>query len=63
MEAARNSDGSIDVAGTATKHAETAKRHSKRAAAIAKEQLTEVAIITREAAYSGAYIWPVQVSI
>ena len=62
MEAARNSDGSIDVTGTATKHAEAAKRHSKKVADIAKEQLTEAVIIAREAAYSGAYVWPVQAS-
>lgn len=62
MDSISRSDGGVDVVGAASKHAETAKRHSKKAAEIAKEQVTSAAIIAREAATSGAYTWPIQVS-
>jgi hypothetical protein len=42
---------------------EATKHHSKKAVDIAKEQITDAAIIAKEAANSGAYIWPLQVRL
>jgi hypothetical protein len=41
--------------------AEATKHHSRKAVDIAKEQITDAAVIAKQAANSGAYIWPLQV--
>jgi hypothetical protein len=48
-----------DVAGLA----QATKLHSRKAMDIAKEQVKAGAVIAREAAESGAYIWPIQVRL
>ncbi|KIM23829.1 hypothetical protein M408DRAFT_332113 [Serendipita vermifera MAFF 305830] len=46
--------------GKGPEMAAMAKHHSKKAVEIAKEQVSEAAVIAKEAAESGAYIWPLQ---
>jgi hypothetical protein len=63
MESNYRSGQPNDAPGLTAKSTEAAKHHSKKAAEIAKEQLTDTAVLAREAAYSGAWVWPIQVSL
>lgn len=50
-----------DVSAIAARGAEATKHRSKKAAEIAKDQIGDAAVLARDAAYSGAYVWPIQV--